>query len=113
MVVPVFIAECSPTPIRGRILIILQFATVLGDFSSDVLVYILGRNWRASLGLGMVPALVQGIGIFFLSESPRWLLKTGQDELATSSFKRVYNIDSEQAQEELGSELFELRLQIE
>ena len=31
-------------------------------------------------GLSGIPAFIQGIGMFFLPYSPRWLIVNGQDE---------------------------------
>lgn len=31
-------------------------------------------------GLSGIPALIQGVGMFFLPHSPRWLIVNGQDE---------------------------------
>ena len=43
------------------------------------------------LGLAAIPALLQGIGIIFMSESPRWLLKNGRGDQAVEAIKRIYN----------------------
>ena len=31
-------------------------------------------------GLSAIPAFIQGVGMFFLPHSPRWLIVNGQDE---------------------------------
>jgi len=36
------------------------------------------EGWRWMFGVAVIPALVLGIGMFFLPESPRWLVKNGK-----------------------------------
>jgi sugar porter (SP) family MFS transporter len=40
-------------------------------------------------GLALVPATIFGAGMFFLPESPRWLLRSGQRERARATLARV------------------------
>lgn len=47
------------------------------------------------LGLAGVPSLLQGIGILFLIETPRWLFKVNKDEEAIKSIKLLYKGDDE------------------
>ncbi|KAG4122512.1 hypothetical protein ERO13_D11G271450v2 [Gossypium hirsutum] len=35
-------------------------------------------NWRASALIGVIPCVLQLIGLFFIPESPRWLAKTNE-----------------------------------
>ena len=41
------------------------------------------------LGLGAVPGILLAIGMFYLPESPRWLLKSGRETEAANVLKRV------------------------
>lgn len=43
------------------------------------------------LGLAACPAVIQGIGIVFLPESPRWLCKMNQFKKAESALKQIYS----------------------
>lgn len=38
---------------------------------------------RFMFGLSGIPAFIQGVGMYFLPHSPRWLLLNGQDEKVT------------------------------
>ena len=38
---------------------------------------------RFMFGLSGIPAIIQGVGMYFLPHSPRWLLLNGQDEKVT------------------------------
>jgi len=35
-------------------------------------------------GLSAIPAFIQGVGMFFLPQSPRWLIANGQDDKVLS-----------------------------
>ena len=36
------------------------------------------EGWRYMFGVALIPALILGIGMFTLPESPRWLFEHGQ-----------------------------------
>lgn len=55
-------------------------------------------TWRVPIALGIVFALVLGVGIQFMPESPRWLLGQDRDEEAKRSIARVRGVkDRKQA----------------
>lgn len=78
-VVPVYLSETSPTPVRGRIITMYQLLIVIGGFLSYLICYLLNRSWRVMFGMATIPALIQGIGMLFMPESPRWYLKYNRD----------------------------------
>ncbi|GJQ11062.1 hypothetical protein GpartN1_g2853.t1 [Galdieria partita] len=85
--VPVFLAETTPAYIRGALTSLYQQSVATGIFIGYVVdaifVYVPGNiGWRVMLGSSMVPAIVEGCGIIFLPETPRWLIKKGYDEYA-------------------------------
>ena len=57
-VVPVYLSETSPSPVRGRIITLFQFCIVMGAFLSYLICYLLHRSWRLMFGVAIVPALV-------------------------------------------------------
>ncbi|WP_121811610.1 sugar porter family MFS transporter [Mucilaginibacter kameinonensis] len=97
MLCPMYIAEISPAKVRGRNVAINQLTVVLGILITNLCNYFLadaGDNaWRWMFGLGTVPALVFMLGVLFLPESPRWLMKVGRHEDAE---KVLYKIGSEE-----------------
>ncbi|QEM08583.1 sugar porter family MFS transporter [Mucilaginibacter rubeus] len=97
MLCPMYIAEISPAKVRGRNVAINQLTVVLGILITNLCNYFLadaGDNaWRWMFGLGTIPALVFMLGVLFLPESPRWLMKVGRHEDAE---KVLYKIGSEE-----------------
>ena len=92
MLSPMYIAEISPAAIRGRMVSLNQFTIVLGILVTNLVNYSLRNNgdeaWRWMFGLGIIPSAIFCIGIIFLPESPRWLVKKGRPEKA----KRVLSL---------------------
>ncbi len=78
---PIYIAELSPTHIRGRLVNINQLANVVGINIAMVVAYFFSFpewGWRWMIGSGLIPAAILLIGLFFIPESPRWLIAKGQ-----------------------------------
>lgn len=75
---PMYISEISPAHSRGRLVALFQFNVVFGIMVSYLSNYLLagtGENdWRWMLGVEAVPALAFLVALFFVPESPRWLI---------------------------------------
>ena len=108
-VVAVYLSETAPSPLRGRVITIYQFLIAIGGFTPYVICWFVDESWRWLFGLGFVPALVQLVGMCFLPESPRWLLKYEREAAATQSFNRIYNTQSSEGAQELAMEIGELK----
>ena len=92
MTVPVYIAEVAPESIRGSLVsfdVLLITAGQFGAYVIDAIFIHVPGTWRWMLGLGAVPALVQGIGMFFLPESPRILVSNGDSNAALNLLIRT------------------------
>jgi len=94
MVVPLYISEISPPEIRGALLVLEEFSIVTGIVIAFWITYgtqnIAGEwAWRLPFLLQLVPAIVLGLGIFFLPFSPRWLVSRGRDEEALASLAKL------------------------
>jgi len=89
--VPLYISEISPAHARGALVSLNQLAITIGIVLSYVVDYALSadKGWRAMFALGVVPAVVLGIGIFFLPSSPRWLMSQSLTDRAKEVLKRV------------------------
>jgi sugar porter (SP) family MFS transporter len=89
--VPLYISEISPAHARGALVSLNQLAITVGIVLSYVVDYALSaeKAWRAMFAIGVVPAVVLGIGIFFLPSSPRWLMSRSLTDRARDVLKRV------------------------
>jgi SP family myo-inositol transporter-like MFS transporter 13 len=92
-VVPMYISELAPSAFRGRLVVVSSLFITGGQ----VVAYIVGwlfstrvHGWRWMVGLGALPAAVQFCMLFFLPETPRYLVKVGRKEQARHVLKKVY-----------------------
>ncbi|MBL4817650.1 MAG: sugar porter family MFS transporter [Deltaproteobacteria bacterium] len=73
---PLYISELAPAAHRGRLVLLNGVAITSGEALAFLLDYFLssGDHWRIMILIGVAPALVLLIGMFFMPESPRWLV---------------------------------------
>ena len=78
VVAPMFISEIAPARNRGKLVATFQFNIVFGillAYFSNYLLSGLGEEaWRWMLGILTFPAILFVILMFFVPESPRWLM---------------------------------------
>ena len=93
MLCPMYIAEISPAKVRGRNVAINQLTVVIGILVTNLVNYFIADTgpdaWRWMFGLGVVPSAVFLIGVIWLPESPRWLLKDGQKDKAIDVLNKI------------------------
>lgn len=93
MLCPMYIAEVSPANVRGRNVAINQLTVVIGILVTNLVNYFLADigpdAWRWMFGLGVVPSLIFLIGVLWLPESPRWLMKAGQQSKAKAVLHKI------------------------
>jgi len=93
MLCPMYIAEVSPAKVRGRNVAINQLTVVIGILVTNLVNYFLADigpdAWRWMFGLGVVPSLIFLIGVLWLPESPRWLMKAGQQSKAKAVLYKI------------------------
>ncbi|KAL6132351.1 hypothetical protein ACLB2K_070722 [Fragaria x ananassa] len=74
---PMYMAETAPRQIRGQLLSLKEFFIVIGMVVGyavgSALVDIFG-GWRYMYGASIPMAVIMGIGMWCLPESPRWIL---------------------------------------
>ena len=88
---PLYISEVSPVAIRGRLVSINQLALTCGIVVSYLVDYALVdiRGWRWMFGLAAVPAAVLCAGMWWLPESPRWLVGQQATDRARAALRRI------------------------
>ena len=87
---PLYIAELSPSKLRGRLVALYQLAITIGILSAYLsnaaIVQIIGaeskETWRWMFGMEAAPALLFLFMLFYIPESPRWLLSKNKIEKA-------------------------------
>ena len=100
---------------RGRLVSLYQLAVTIGFLGAYLVNYqLLGYSmsnpdvstgwwnmvfvsevWRGMLGMETLPAIMFFIIIFFIPESPRWLILKGKEEKATNILERIYTSSKE------------------
>ncbi|KAL3537990.1 hypothetical protein ACH5RR_001356 [Cinchona calisaya] len=100
-VAPVYIGEVTPKSIRGACTFANQFIATFGMS----LMYFIGNiiRWRILAAIGIIPCVLQVLGLFFIPESPRWLATIGQEKNfeATLQQLRGANVDTSQEANEI------------
>ncbi|MGD0775588.1 MAG: sugar porter family MFS transporter [Candidatus Solibacter sp.] len=93
MLAPLYIAEVSPAAIRGRLVSMNQLAIVLGVLVSYLVGWAMAGlgedSWRWMFAVAALPSLLFFGALFFVPESPRWLVKEGRHEEAARVLARL------------------------
>ncbi|XP_015893029.1 monosaccharide-sensing protein 2 [Ziziphus jujuba] len=81
--VPVYISETAPPEIRGSLNTLPQFTGSVGMFLSYCMVFGMSLmnapSWRLMLGVLSIPSIIFFVlTVFYLPESPRWLVSKGR-----------------------------------
>lgn len=92
--VPVYISETAPSEIRGLLNTLPQFTGSGGMFLSYCMVFgmslMTSPSWRLMLGILSIPSLLYfALAVFFLPESPRWLVSKGKMVEAKQVLQRL------------------------
>lgn len=82
---PIYISEISTPENRGKLGAMYQFNIVFGIFIAFISNYLLkgfdgANDWRWMLGIETIPALAYTAMVFYIPNSPRWLITKKQDE---------------------------------
>lgn len=100
---PLFIAEIASPNKRGSLVLINGLTITFGQAIAYLIGYFLHdystNSWRLLFAMGVLPALILFIGMYFVPHSPRWIMKRyGADE-TFKALKRIrpldYNIQQE------------------
>ncbi|SFL93302.1 MFS transporter, SP family, arabinose:H+ symporter [Gracilibacillus orientalis] len=94
-----YISECAPPAIRGRLGSLYQLFTIFGICATFYINYFVANSgshewglevgWRWMLGYGTIPGIIFLFLLFFIPESPRYLIQIGKDKDAFHILKRI------------------------
>ena len=98
--VPLYIAEISPTKVRGTLVSLFQLMITIGILVSYFSDFMFADEadpqcWRPMFYVGVIPALILLVGMIFMPESPRWLFANGSDEEAMKVLVKTEGQDAE------------------
>lgn len=105
---PMYIAEVSPASMRGKFVSINQLTIVIGILAAQIVNWAIGHSlpedatyefiqgswygqscWRWMFAAETVPASLFFLLMFFVPESPRWLVKYGRSDEAEKILARI------------------------
>jgi len=91
---PMYIAEIAPASIRGRLVSINQLMIILGVLLATIVSYYFGdptntESWRWMFGAGLIPAILFIGLLFFIPESPRWLIRHNFNSKANEVLNKI------------------------
>jgi SP family arabinose:H+ symporter-like MFS transporter len=93
LVAPMYLAEIAPATLRGRLVSFYQLAITLGLLGAYLSNYFLldtgPNNWRWMFSSQSVPAVLFLLGLLFVPESPRWLVRRRRDAEAETVLTRI------------------------
>jgi SP family sugar:H+ symporter-like MFS transporter len=101
---PAYISEVAPARYRGRLITIQQVAIICGLFMAFVSNYLLANNaglstaefwmgfeaWRWMFWMELIPATLFFVLLFFIPESPRFLIASGQYDIGRNVLIKLY-----------------------
>ena len=97
---PMYIAEIVPAKVRGSLVAVNMLAITTGIVVAYLVDYAFSAShgWRTMFGLAALPAVGLIIGMWWLPDSPRWLISKSRVDEARSILKRALttsDVDSE------------------
>ena len=122
IVSPIYISEVSPAKIRGTLVSLYQLAVTVGFLLAYLANWVIDANidtnlvlgdpgltlwqkmmnteaWRGMLGSETLPALLFFFVIFFIPESPKWLIVNGKLDKAAVVLNKIYATPEEATEE--------------
>ncbi len=113
IVSPIYISEVSPAKIRGTLVSLYQLAVTVGFLLAYLMNWVIDSGidpafaasagdislwdkmfqteaWRGMLGTETIPALLFFLIIFFIPESPKWLIVKNKMDKASPVLAKIY-----------------------
>ena len=121
IVSPIYISEVSPARIRGTLVSLYQLAVTVGFLMAYLVNWLIDSNmdpgitgdgtaslwhvimhseaWRGMLGSETIPAVLFFLIIFFIPESPKWLIVNGKYDKAAAVLHKIHQTEDEVKEE--------------
>lgn len=112
--VPSYIAEMAPTRVRGQLITRNELMIVSGQFAAYVINAVIASiffdpsSWRWMLAVAALPAMVFGLGMLRMPESPRWLATQGRFDQMRDVLARIRSCSSRNDIEAEADEVLQL-----
>jgi sugar porter (SP) family MFS transporter len=109
---PIYIAEVSPAPWRGRLVAMNQMTIVIGILAAQIVNWTIAEavpagataeairqswngqyGWRWMFTAVAVPSMIFLAGALFVPESPRWLILKGRGKQALETLSRIGGVE--------------------
>jgi sugar porter (SP) family MFS transporter len=96
LTVPLYLSEVAPAEVRGAITSLDQLMITIGILAAYIVNALLAsaEAWRVMLGLAAIPSLVLLVGMYFMPETPRWLISRGRDDDARDVLRQNRDEDA-------------------
>ncbi|KIP08805.1 hypothetical protein PHLGIDRAFT_87669 [Phlebiopsis gigantea 11061_1 CR5-6] len=96
--IPMYQSECAPKWIRGAVVSGYQWAITIGLLLASVINNATKDRddhsaWRIPTGIQLIWAFILTVGMLWLPESPRFLIKQGRDADAAKALSRLTALD--------------------
>eukprot|EP00298_Acanthocystis_sp_HF-20_P011945 c19649_g1_i1.p1 GENE.c19649_g1_i1~~c19649_g1_i1.p1 ORF type:complete len:368 (+),score=113.09 c19649_g1_i1:517-1620(+) len=98
---PLYIAEVSPSHIRGKLVSSFNAFIVAGQVFAALIdggFFYVKEGWRYMLGFAAILSITQYYGFLYLPESPRWMLKVNREQDATKILQKIRGTDNVQVE---------------
>ncbi|KAJ3489657.1 hypothetical protein NLI96_g1990 [Meripilus lineatus] len=104
--IPMYLSECSPKWIRGAVVSGYQWAITIGLLLASVINNATKdrddhSSWRIPTGIQLIWAFILTVGMLWLPESPRYLIKRGADADAARALSRLTTLPVEDPEIEM------------
>ncbi|KAJ5552809.1 hypothetical protein N7494_002187 [Penicillium frequentans] len=113
-VVPMYAGEMAESSTRGMMSGLLQWMLSWGYLVAQWLGYGLSFTdtsvqWRFPLAFQCIPGLILATGVWFLNESPRWLMEKDRHDEALATLQRLHGDGTPEKEQYIELEFQEIR----
>lgn len=116
VLVPMYQSESSPAIIRGMLVASYQLAITMGIWTAEMINFGTeampsSASWRIPNGVSFLWALILGVGILYLPESPRFAYRLGREDEARRTIAKLAGLDP--TSRGVSSQITDIRVKLE